>query len=141
MMLPCSLAFAVMESGRINQRVMPALDIKKTSDMYFPDAFSGSPSFTIEAGNMETAMNASFIVTGEPSKRVTVILPHNKVTLYNGRSRGKIIVRNFNTNVGTSTNLDTNGELLLYVGATRDEIPARTPSGDYSGNFCITVMY
>ncbi len=130
-----------METGRIHQRVMPALDVKKMSDMYFPDAYSGSTSFTIEPGNMETAMNASFMVTGEPSKRVTVILPNHKVILRNERNRGKIVVRNFNTNVGTSTNLDTNGELLLFIGATRDEIPAKTPSGDYSGNFCITVMY
>lgn len=134
-------AFAVTQTARINQRIYPALDIKRMSDMYFPDAYPGSPSFTVEAGNSETAQNASFLVTGEPGKRVSVILPRERIVLQNQSYRAKIFVDDLESNVGHSGVLDNNGELKIFVGGTRREIPSRIPSGDYSGSFCVTVMY
>ena len=133
--------FAVMQMARINQRVFPALDIKRLSDMFFPDAYPGSPSFTVESGNSETAQNASFLVSGEPGKRVTVILPSERIILQNGRNKAKIFVTDFRSNVGHSAQLDNNGELKIFVGGTREQIPTRIPSGDYTGSFCVTVMY
>ena len=134
-------AHAVTQTARINQRIYPALDIRRMSDMYFPDAYPGSPSFTVEAGNYETAQNASFLVTGEPGKRISVILPRERIILQNGTHRAKIFVTDLESNVGTSGVLDHNGELKIFVGGTREEIPTRIPSGDYSGSFCVTVMY
>ena len=109
--------------------------------MYFPDAYPGSPAFTIDPTNSETAQNASFLVTGEPGKRVTIILPKQRVTLEENKSGAKIYVEDFKSNVGHTSDLDQNGELNLYVGATRMDIPTRTPSGDYTGTFTVTVMY
>ncbi len=139
----CSIsnAHSVVQMARINQRVFPALDVRRLSDMYFPDAFAGAPSYSVDPGNSETAQNASFLVIGEPSKRVTVILPSERIVLQNGRNRAKIFVTDFRSNIGQSSQLDQNGELRFFVGATREDIPSRIPSGDYSGSFCVTVMY
>lgn len=133
--------FSAIEIARIGQRIIPILNIKKTSDMYFPDAFPGSPSYTIEAGNSETAQNASFLLTGEPNKRVNIILPTQRIILQNGKHQAKIYVHNFRSNVGQTSQLNNDGELKLFIGATREEIPNKIPSGDYSGNFYVTVLY
>ena len=132
---------AASQTARINQRIYPTLEIKRMSDMFFPDSFPGAPSYTIEPGNSETAQNASFLVTGEPGKRISVILPTEKIVLQNGTHRAKIFVSNLRSNAGNSATLDNNGELKIFVGGRREEIPSRIPSGDYSGNFCVTVMY
>jgi hypothetical protein len=134
-------AFAVTQSARINQKIYPALDVRRVSDMYFPDAYPGSPAFTIEPGNSESAHNASFLVSGEPGKRVSVILPSERIILQNGSNKAKIFVSDLHSNVGGSATLDNNGELKIFVGATREEIPTKIPSGDYSGSFYVTVMY
>lgn len=139
--LLCQQSFAAIQTARIHQRIYPALDVKRVSDMYFPDAYPGSPSFKIEAGSSETAHNASFLVTGEPGKRVSVIMPSERVVLQGQQGNAKIHVSHFTSNTGQSAMLNRDGELKIYVGATREEIPARTPSGDYSGSFCVTVMY
>ncbi len=109
--------------------------------MYFPDAYPGSPSYSIEPGNSETAQNASFLITGEANKRVSIILPSERVILQNGQHRAKIFVTDFRSNVGQTSQLDSNGELKLFVGATREDVPTRIPSGDYSGTFYVTVLY
>ena len=141
LLLTSTSAFGAIENARIHQRIFPTLDVKRLSDMYFPDAFPGSPAFTIEPGTSETAQNASFAVVGESGKRVTVILPNSKVHLENRASKDKIFVSNFKSSTGQTAVLDRNGELRIYVGATREDIPARIPSGDYTGTFVVTVMY
>ena len=132
---------AATSTARIHQKIHPALSIEKLSDMFFPDAFPGAPAYRIDHDQTETLYNASFLVSGEPGKRVNIILPTQKIALENGRTRDKIYVSRFSSNVGSSTSLGKTGELTLFVGATREEIPARLPSGDYSGNFSITVIY
>ncbi len=133
--------YGAIQMGRINLRIKPSLDIKRLSDMNFPDAFPGAPGYVIEPENRETSMNASFLVYGEVGKRITIILPSERIALEGSTSKSKIYVSNFQSNVGHTGKLDHNGELLLFVGATRESIPTRTPAGDYSGNFCVTVMY
>ena len=130
-----------MQMGRINLKIKPSLDIKRLSDMNFPDAYPGAPGYVIEPENSETSTNASFLVFGEVGKRITIILPSERIALQGTSSTSKIYVSNFQSNVGHTGKLDHNGELLLFVGATRESIPTRTPAGDYSGNFCVTVMY
>lgn len=134
-------AQSVVQNAQISQRIFPVLDIKKISDMYFPDAYPGSPSHSIEPGNSETAQNASFLITGEANKRVSILLPSERVILQNGQHRAKIFVTDFRSNVGQTSQLDSNGELKLFVGATREDVPTKIPSGDYSGTFYVTVLY
>lgn len=136
-----SSLLAATSTARIHQKIHPALSIEKLSDMFFPDAFPGAPAFRIEHSQSETLHNASFLVAGEPGKRINIILPNKKIALENGKTREKIYVSRFSANVDSSTCLDRNGELKIFVGATREEIPTRLPSGDYSGNFSITVIY
>lgn len=136
-----NIALSAVQNAQIHQRIFPTLDVKRISDMYFPDAYPGSSAYTIDPTQAETAQNASFLVTGEAGKHVSILLPTHKVTLENAPKGAKIYVNDFKSNTGNSAKLDNNGELNLYVGATREDIPTRTPSGDYIGTFTVTVMY
>jgi len=141
LLIQSKLFAAATSTARIHQKIHPALSIEKVSDMFFPDAFPGAPAYKIDHAQSETLHNASFLISGEPGKRINIILPNQKIALGNGKTRDRIYVSRFSSNVGSSTYLGKTGELSLFVGATREEIPNRLPAGDYSGNFSITVIY
>lgn len=141
LLLSTETLFSATEMASVYQRINPTLTVKKVSDMFFPEAYPGAPSYTIEHGHTETISNASFLITGEPGKKVYIILPNGNIQLTSPLHAGKIFVSHFTANFPSSGNLNPDGEMKLYVGARREAIPARLPAGDYTGNFSVTVIY
>lgn len=126
------------------QTIVQRLQIKKISDLNFGEASPGDGPKTILAGGVETRENASFEVQGEPLRAFQVILPApNSVKMINGPggANREIVIQDFNSTPAGGGLLDQAGKTTVFVGATRQAIPANQKVGDYAGQFYVTVVY
>lgn len=129
------------QMGHIRQTIESTLTITRLSDLVFPDSYPGAPAITVDPTFNENSMNASFLVSGESNKRVKVMLPSGIIQLRNINNNDSINVRNLRYNTTNRSVLNNNGEMKIYVGATRDRISTRIKPGEYTGTFLITVIY
>lgn len=120
------------------------LKISTVSDLDFGTGSPGDFSKTISPGTSETSTNASFSVTGEPNTAYTITLP-SSATLQtgNGNKKDTINLSNFQSFPiqGANGLLDTSGNQMVFIGATRDSLKTTQLAGSYSGSFSITVVY
>lgn len=136
-----STALSYTETGHIQQVIHSTISVKRVSDLIFPDSYAGAPSTVVQAGTTESRSNASFLVTGDANKKVKIFLPSGKIQLRNLNSKDNIIVKNLRYNTSNRSVLDRNGELMIYVGGTREQISTRVHPGVYTGTFLVTVIY
>lgn len=131
------------------QDVMTRISIEKKSDLFFGQAPQGDREKTVLAGTSETSENASFVVTGDPDRSYTILLPTDgSVTMTNVSSGteiekyNKIEVYRFTSfPLSFEGHLDSQGRQTIYVGATRQALHPRQSPGRYVGSFSITVVY
>lgn len=126
------------------QRVVHKIQISKVSDLNFGEASPGEGAKTVPPGRQENAENASFRILGEPNRSFFILLPPpNTVVmrLGSGGHRREIRVQNFQSFPSKMASLNSKGESMVYVGATRDSLPSNQKSGDYVGSFVLTVVY
>jgi hypothetical protein len=136
-------AFAVSATAKAKQVVISALNISKSSDLEFGEAPQGDSEKTVAPTAAETADNASFAITGEPGKSISVTLPADntiKMITGVGGTDKEINVNAFKANFLTST-IAAGGTTNLFVGATRDALSTSQATGSYEGNFDVTVVY
>ncbi|WP_374029436.1 DUF4402 domain-containing protein [Bdellovibrio bacteriovorus] len=135
-------AQAAQGTAKAKMKVVTALAVSQVSDLLFSDAAAGAPEEVVAADSSETAQNASFKITGEPSRPLTVTLPADgTVTMITGSGSPdeSISVNSFTSNFVTG--LDTSGQADLFVGATRAQLSGTQASGDYEADFVVDVAY
>ncbi len=147
-LIPGSFAPLARAAGAIGtavQTVIAAISIRKVSDLDFGVAAPNDPAKTVPAGSGENSENASFMVTGEPGRNFTILLPSDgsvQMTTRSGLLPNESIpvarFTSFPARVGT---LGPSGEALLYVGATRSALKPNQVQGQYSGTFTVNVVY
>lgn len=126
------------------QTIVQKLQIRKVSDLNFGDASPGDGEKTIIAGPIETRENASFEVDGEPLRPFQIVLPaKNSVKMINGQggANREILIQEFTSFPPVAGILNSNGKSSVFVGATRSAIANNQKTGDYVGQFYITVVY
>lgn len=143
MLLGSYQAQAVLGNARATMKVVTAIAVTNVSDLVFNEAAAGAAAETIDHDTFETANNASFNVTGEPNRAITITLPADgtvKMAVNGGGDADhEIAVDQFTSN--TPAQIDASGTTALYVGATRAALSATQASGDYEGNFAVDVVY
>ncbi|WP_374076369.1 DUF4402 domain-containing protein [Bdellovibrio bacteriovorus] len=135
-------AQAAQGLGKAKMRVVTAVAINKVSDLIFDDVGAGAAEETVPADSTDNAKNASFAITGEPSRPITVTLPSDGVVVMatgGGGADETIAVNSFTSN--NVTQLDVAGNAELLVGATRAALSATQVAGDYEANFTVDVVY
>ena len=145
--LPSVNALAASDSAQALQIIETALAISKQSDLDFGTATQGDAGKTVPANSSEDAENASFLVSGEANKAYSITLPNdgdvNMVTNGGGSPETTIAVTLFESTpaAGANGQLDSSGQQMLFVGATRDVILANQQAGSYADTFTVTVLY
>lgn len=141
-------AQAATSTAQALQVIESQIAIATISNLDFGTATQGDTGKTINPGTSEDSENASFLVTGEPNKTFSILLPANdEVKMYLGGNAGAtdpneiISVDDFLDSENGAATLDNNGEFTFFVGASRSDILATQTRGSYSGNFDVTVVY
>jgi len=116
------------------------ITITQISDLDFGVAFLGDSQKRVPSSNVENAENASFLITGDAGRTFTVTRP-GRIWMTHTPSGDRIRVKRFRARPNNSGRIRNNGERLIFVGATRNRIPAGISTGSYSGTFTITVVY
>lgn len=135
-------AQAVQGIAKAKMKVITAVAVTQVSDLLFDDATAGSAEEVVASDSVETAKNASFKITGEANRPLTVTLPTNgNVTMVTGAASPdeSIAVNSFTSN--TVVSLDAAGQADLFVGATRAALSPTQVSGDYLADFTVEVAY
>lgn len=122
--------------------VVTGLAVVNNSNLIFDEAIAGSPAQTVDADSTETDSNASFSISGQAGRPITINLPADgTVIMTNGNSSSddQIAVNSFTSN--PLAVIDSNGNAELYVGATRDALSPTQNGGSYSATFNVEVIY
>lgn len=130
--------------GTARQVIVNRLKIEKISDLNFGEASPGEGPKLVHAGFMETDENASFEVSGEQFRFFQIVLPDDnsvKMTKERGGPNKEIGITKFHSFPNKLGYLDQSGKAMVYVGAHRQGISPNQESGEYSGQFQITVVY
>jgi hypothetical protein len=137
-------SFGDSSSAVATQTIVHKLQIQKISDLNFGEASPGDGAKTVLAGNSENRENASFEIRGEPTRGFQIILPaRNSVKMVTGNGGGnrEIVIQDFSSTPSSGGALDSNGKSMIYVGATRAAISDNQKTGEYVGQFYVTVVY
>jgi hypothetical protein len=123
-------------------RVVSALSIVSTSDLRFGNSGQGSPTSTI-APDPGSSSSANFTVSGEPGAAFTITLPTDSEVQLSPLSGvgSPLSVTRFTSYPHGASSLSGLGEAQVSVGATRAEIPSTQETGQYEGQFTISVVY
>lgn len=137
-------SFGDSSSAVAIQTIVHKLQIQKISDLNFGEASPGDGVKTILPGNSENKENASFEIRGEPTRGFQIILPaRNSVKMITGSggSNREIVIQDFASTPSHGGTLNPNGKSMIYVGATRAAISESQKTGEYVGQFYVTVVY
>lgn len=135
-------ARAEFGTAEAKMKVVAGLTVTTNSNLIFDEAFAGSAPETVLPDNVENDKNASFAITGEANRAITVNLPGDGTVIMTnggGSADDQIAVNSFTSNGITA--LDGNGAAELFVGATRDALSATQNGGDYATTFDVEVVY
>lgn len=116
------------------------ITITQVSDLNFGAAFLGDPVKVVDPGSTENAENASFLVTGDAGVTFNVTKPSNMWISHSSTS-DSLRVRRFRGTPNRSGRIPASGQILIFLGATRNSIPNNISPGLYSGTFTMTVVY
>lgn len=118
------------------------LKVRVLSDLNFGQAVQGDPARTVPPGTTENGSNASFQVNGRPFHNYTILLPNRHVQLTRSNGEAGIALTRFSSFPDNANGvLDSHGQQIFFVGATRGAIPAASPRGEYSGRFEVVILY
>lgn len=135
-------AHATPATAKSKVKVINGIQINKVSDLVFSEAGVGSTAETVPADVVETPKNASFEISGEANRAIAITLPPDgtiKMTTGGSGPDNEIAVNGFMSN--NPTTIDANGQLDLFVGATRAELTSTQALGDYEATFTVDVVY
>lgn len=133
--------------------IIAPLSIAKDIDLHFGTAWRGTTAGTVvlTSGNVRsqtggvtlsglapTATVASFTISGEPTRAITITLPSADVTITDGTNN--MIVNAFESTPAAGTYTLGAATTTLTVGATLNVL-ANQPSGAYTGSFNVSVNY
>jgi len=133
--------------------IIAPLSIAKDVDLHFGTAWRGAALGTVVltpagvrsatggvtlSGLAPAATVASFTISGEPTRAITITLPSADVTITDGTNN--MIVNTFVSNPAGGAYTLTGPTTVLTVGATLN-VAANQPSGAYTGSFNVSVNY
>ena len=131
-------------------RVLGKIQLAKVTDLNFGDLVAGAALGTVvvdtagartSTGGVSlaagTVSQASFTVTGEPSKSYTITVPAS-VTLSSGANT--MLVNGFVLSPVTPATIPVSGSGPLNIGATLN-VGAAQATGSYTAPFNVTVAY
>jgi hypothetical protein len=145
-LVPTSLSLAADADNQAKMKVITQISIDAVSELIFPDAPQGDGAGQVAPGTTDNANNASFTVAGEPGKAYNILLPADGAVAMalNGTGTAPdevIAVGDFASFPSGSGQIQSNGEQLLLVGATRSALSSSQVPGDYVGTFTVIVAY
>lgn len=134
------IGHAASAFGVATMRVVSQLSAQSLEDMRFPKATPGSPPYVLQIDDSESV--GKFLIRGEPGFSISITLP-SEISMVLGDSQGSdsIRVHSFKTSAQTGAHLDSEGNLVVNVGATRDALNAAQKEGMYHGTYRIDVIY
>lgn len=134
---------AAQGTAKAKLKVVQSINVTTTSDLIFSEAGAGAAEETVLPDTSENAQNASFEITGEPNRAVTVTLPGDGVvvmkTAGGGSPESEVAVNQFTSN--SIPDLGGAGQATLFVGATRAALASNQVAGDYEADFIVDVVY
>ncbi|MGZ3770149.1 MAG: DUF4402 domain-containing protein [Bdellovibrio sp.] len=127
-------------AGRILMIVVHSLSITEVKPMKFASATQGAAEATILPGDENSAV---FNIQGEPNMSFQIQLPiHAALSINGDASPDKSIqIYNFSSTPSNTGHLNSNGDQILSVGATRQTLSSTQSFGTYSGSFQVTIIY
>lgn len=147
-------AFAQLSASATASAVIIApLSIAKDVDLHFGTAWRGASLGTVVltpaggrsatggvtlSGLAPAATVASFTISGEPTRAITITLPSADVTITDGTNN--MIVNTFLSTPAAGAHTLAGATTTLTVGATLN-VAANQPSGAYTGSFSVSVNY
>lgn len=137
-------SFGDSAMANATQTIIHKIQIKKISDLNFGEAAPGDGPKSIAPGSNENSENASFEIYGEPHHSFQIILPSpGSVKMISGEGglNREIPILSFASNPNLLGKIDEDGKLMIFVGATRGLIPRTQKTGEYIGQFHVTVVY
>lgn len=140
--LAATQAHAEIGTAEAHMKVVAGLTITNNSNLMFSEAMAGAVPEVVDADSVETDQNASFAITGEANRAITVTLPADGTVVMSnggGSADDMIAVNSFTSNNPTA--LDGSGDAELFVGATREALSATQTGGDYVATFDVDVVY
>ena len=119
------------------------LTISAISGLEFGELVQGDPIKVIQPGTRENPYNASFLVSGKRYTTYSIILPTSSQLSFSGGGDFHLIISNFQSYPPEGFNglLNRRGKQRIYVGASIGPLSFSQPSGNYSGDFVIEVIY
>ncbi len=137
-------------SASASARVLAKIQLAKVTDLNFGDVVAGASLGTAvvdtagarsSTGGVSlaagTVSQASFTVTGEPSKSYTITVPAS-VTISSGGNN--MTVDSFTFSPSSPATLPGGGSDTLNIGATL-HVAANQATGSYTNTFNVTVAY
>lgn len=127
------------EKAVVTMLVMPSLQIEKYSELTFRAARPGAQAEVISPRARGGA--GGIKVVGFPNQAYTVFFP-KAVDLVGTNPERSVKVTDFTSYPEAGSGLlGTHGQLENKVGATRNELEIDLPSGNYEGNYTLTVAF
>jgi hypothetical protein len=135
------LALGASAVGRMSMTVVPNLSVGAVEEMRFAPAPQGAPESSISPDDGSKC--GTFRVQGAPNASYQIRLPSDStLTTGSGTSaQEKIVIRNFQANVGSTGSLDNNGNQEICIGATRESLVPDQAVGTYLGSYTVEVIY
>jgi len=135
-----SVANATSASGLLTMKVIRALFLEAKQPLVFTPAVAGSESFRVNPGDSQSGQ---FRVRGEPGTAYQIRLPDQVVmTTNSGQLEAQQIkVKEFASVPESAGTLDSQGEQIIFVGATRDSLLSNQEEGSYTGTYTVEVIY
>jgi hypothetical protein len=129
-----------------------AISIRNIQSLSFGSFVAGSGgSVTVSANGNRTgsgvvlvpssqSRSAQFTVSGESGNTYTIQLPGNDFVSLTGPGNDMVVNNFTSTPSGAGGNIPQNGSQVLFVGGVLN-VASDQVSGQYSGNFSVTVNY
>ena len=118
--------------------VLPQMALQKTRDLEFGSAVQGEEALDISPG---AVAGAQFSVAGQPGHAYSIVLPESIQMTTPGNPADSILISRFRSLPARTGNLNSSGTDTIAVGATRAAVKTNATSGEYSGEFTVTVTY
>lgn len=134
-------AYSQSATGIAKLKIIQALSLVNTSDLDFGVLSSGATGQQTVAASDPTA--AGFDVTGEANTTYNIVLPSSAITMSaNGGGPGnEIDVDSFTSDAaGNTGTLSGTGTDSFNVGG-QTTLTGTESTGEYAGNFTVTVSY
>ncbi len=128
-------------SAMAKMTVVAPVQIRVVNDLDF--GLAGQDSGAVSVSPTSGSKAAKFVVEGEAGRAVSIVLPQNDTVYmkHQGSEDEVIGINGFISYPQSGSPIGSNGKVEIAVGATRSAIKNNQATGNYTGEFTVTVTY